>query len=611
MKSQVTVFIILAMTIIVVSTIFITSSNKKQLDILKQSDDVNLKQITPVKIYIEAAMQNLLLEGYFLIGEQGGKIYTSTWPDCLEINDTWRQEYRMCNQNGTFLYGYPDNYPKYLKQSPYIFKRINVGINSSRGDPGFGRITTSSFEQLEQPFAYPHIGKTRGKDYIYGFQQPLPPITSTAGEISIESQLALWMENHMIEMLNFTEFEKRGFDIIMQSGKPSVDVEINEKFMTAHMNYTVRVKKADIDYTIKEFYTQIHSDFRRTYNYINWVIREDISTKSHILRQKLFNETGQRIGGIGVIESNPKNFQYDVVNVTIWSIDYRKTYNMEDPNYHFYFIRENRASDAGTVKIVPAYFYPGDTATWFCFNMKTAESPFDPDEDDDWSQDPFPWTNPPWYVWYSRGDQLVTKHIPTEECNGISGGPVTTNKVLVPIRDYHIDPHSTRWGASFMDILPNCGNADDDVSTTATNDDVGDLIILITQDQQTFSPGGEVLAPSRYPDPPILEDGRGRLNDAISYRPVKCNPGDGDPGCCVGGYWNFDKRPVPESLGLIGELCTSACTWEDGPRCKKNCKCSHYETFYYLCDHTGHYTWDDKTENPRDDPCPTAPCYPP
>ncbi|MEK6916328.1 MAG: hypothetical protein AABW92_01160 [Nanoarchaeota archaeon] len=549
-KSQITIFIVVAITLILLTSIFFIFYNKKQLSILQQSDETNLKQIIPVKVYVEEAMEDLLIEGLFLVGKQGGKIYETTWPDCKEENPSYSINHRMCNQKGFYDYGYPN----YLANSPYRYKRIAIGINHSRVDSE-KRLTQSSDEPLLQPFAYPHIGKVKGVNYLYGLHQPLPSITYYAGEPSIEFQLSRWIENHLLEVTDFSEFKSRGFDVVLPDEPPKVDVKINEKFITVQMNYSLIVHKGGLTYHVDEFYSQIESDFRRTYEFINEIIKEDISTISMMIRQKLYNENAEVISVIEVHESFPKNFEYDVVNVTITSMDYRKKYNYDEQYFNFYFIRENRPPDAGTVKLAPPYFYPGETATWFCENMKNGEKAFDPDEDDYYTKQPYPWTNPQLYIWYSRGDYLTTKDV--ESCeSGVLKKPEITNLL------YHNDPYNEEKGPLFMDRLPNCGNSDNDISTTAVFEDVGDVIILKVQDEQDFPPGGRVEAPLRYPAPQILEDGTGRLNDAISFRPVKCQTGVkwGAYETCKGGYWDFMGKTTPEYKEDI--YCVRQCSYK-------------------------------------------------
>ena len=63
---------------------------------IEESDDVNLKQITPIKYYVEEVMEDLLIEGLFLISVQGGRIYDTTWPDCQQENPDYTEDYRMC-----------------------------------------------------------------------------------------------------------------------------------------------------------------------------------------------------------------------------------------------------------------------------------------------------------------------------------------------------------------------------------------------------------------------------------------------------------------------------------------------------------------------------------
>jgi hypothetical protein len=593
MKGQVTVFIIIGIAIVIAFSLVLSSQHSEQADMIKGGSDVNLKAISPVKIYVEQTMQDLALEGIFLIGKQGGRIYKSTWPDCREEDDTYTASHRMCNQSGIFDY----RYPQYLDDSPYSYKRVSIGINHSRVDDS-KRITYASDEPLEQPFAYPHIGKRRGFNYIYGVQQPLSPIAKEAGNGSLEMQLSHWIKVHLPELLDFSEFEKRGYDVEIE-GEPGVDVEINEELMTVKMNYTLMIDKDRMMYRVDEFYVQIDSSFRAAYDFINMAIQEDMSTLAMLIRQRMFVD-GEQVGGFEVLESDPKNFEYDVAKFTIWDIDYRKAYNYPEQFYTFYFIRENRPPDASTVYSVPEFWFAGDTATWYCFNMKNGEQPFDPDEDDYYTQQPYPWSSPQWYHYYSRGDHiddLTTSH-PVDNC-GV-GGPILVFEIVSANLKRHDDPYSEIEGVDFLEDLKRCGNNDDDIPTTASLADVGDVIILKVQDEQQFPPGGRIEAPSRYPDDPILEDGTGRLNDALSYRPVKCTPGvlGSEPDCCgPDGYWLFDQRPLNPDNHVKENICLSTCEHKScSLSTPSTCdcdfvKCNPEVDIYLHCDHEGKLIW--------------------
>ncbi len=622
MKGQVTIFLILLIVAVIVSSVLISTHNKKQLAIMQESEDVNLKQVTPVKIYIEDIMQDLLVEGLFLIGKQGGKIYKTTWPDCKEENKNYTIEYRMCNQSGVYDYGFP----KYLEKSPYQHKRVGIGINHSRIDPA-NRVTYSSDEPLEQPFAYPHEGKNIRANYLYGAEQPLPSITSETGPGSIENQLSRWIEYHFTEELNLTEFEERGFVIQVQEGRPKVNVEINEDFITAKMNYTLNIKKAESDYILKEYNTEIVSDFRLVYEGIQEMIRQDISTKSVMFRQKVFNESGKQIARViyPAIESIPQNFMYDIINITVWSINYTKRYGHESPfgYYWFYFIRENRPPDADIVK-APQVMYVNEYAMWTCSNMKTngGQAAFDPDEDDEWSKQPFPWFTPKWYQFYSRGDQLIV-NLPTPNPVECKNDKELEHQINLGLLRFHNEPYSKDFGSGFVENgLGACGNKDEMVTVIANSlSDVGDVIILKVADEQESDKGDKITAPDRYKEPEIKEEGTGRLNDVMSYRLVKCRPSDGELGCCSpDGFWRFNERPLNRPDAYV-DLCFAACVnqYQDnvaGDPCSCDCSsaiCTDYRRVYKICNHEGQlvlsYKGSDQIKlEPEGTECTDCPC---
>ncbi len=595
-KGQVTIFIIIAMAVLIVlGMVFFSITSQKIKNILTSTNN-NIKEIEPIKSYIEKSIQDLVVEGLLVIGKQGGKIYLTTWPDCKEEDPNYYETHRMCNQKGDLVY----EYPPYVSSSPYKYKRAAVGINDSREQSWTQADRTTSYFPLEQPFAYLHQGYVYAKNYIYGWDEPLPTIKrEDVDAYSIEGELSNWTKNHLFEVLNFSYFEKVGYEIKAE-GEPTAKVSINENDITVNVNYSFIVKKGENIYKLNEFYTSIPYNFRRFYRFIKDTIQTDITTLQNIVDQKMYDENGEQASIVQFIESNPNNFKYDLINISDVSLDFHLMYNTKENFFSFYFIRENRAPDAGTVEYAPtSHVYEQTTISWKCENYETTKLKFvDPDEDDQHHLDPFPFISPQWYHWYSRGDYVHLSE-PAPVC---PGGPLACPLIDQPIR-YHNDPENRDWGVSWADELPSCGNHLPVIGAFESYDkDVGDLVILKVGDQMDYGPEGSTIAPDWYVDSPVIERGTGRLNDVQTFRPVHCIPGmkDDEDETCQGGYWRFMQRSLNNYI-YPEEYCIETCTEKhyspatgsvaagnfQRATCPKTCHCSRTVRLYGRVDHTG------------------------
>jgi hypothetical protein len=356
------------------------------------------------------------------------------------------------------------------------------------------------------------------------------------------------------------------------------------------------------------------------------MIRQDISTKSVMFRQKVSNESGKQIARViyPAIESIPQNFMYDIINITVWSINYTKRYGIDSPfgYYWFYFIRENRPPDADIVK-APEVMYYNEIAEWMCSNMKTngGQASFDPDEDDEWSTEAFPWFTPQWYQWYSRGDQLKLDIKDPEtivKCEDNPGNEIPVSSISLVLKKFHNEPDSREFGSNFVEKV---------FVKAESLGDVGDVIILKVADQQVSDKGNKITAPNRYKEPPVEEAGTGRLNDVMTYRVTKCTPGVGGSyqTCCGSdGFWLFDKRPPDEPFK---DICFNACKDVECkieqklnnhgvlvdkcvPECTGTVRCTNRKRVYYHCDHEGmlKLSESDNEELPNDGECKTCNC---
>jgi len=602
-RAQVTIFVIIIIVLIIGISVFFYMKNKNEVAVFSATEDVNLKENSPVQIYVEDVTRRLLVDGIFLLGRQGGKIYEDTFPDCQEEDPTYTSDHRMCLQKGIFKYQPVEEYrPAYLSSSSYFFKRINVGINDSRGSPS-DEWTVSSKEPLQQPFAYPHHGPASGIDYVYGAQDPLFELTDFTKEHSISNQLNLWIKSQLSTELDFTEFEDRGFEIVMLDEEPQVGVKINEDDVTVLVNYTLEVTRNDKRFIVDEYFVEIDYNFNRLYTFLNRIILADMYTLDNIVIYNMLNKSGEKISRSTRLESDPPNYKYDVIEVTDLSYDWKISENYERQYFKYRFIRENRAADAGTVKYFPnSHFATKGLLTFECSNFQTAGAWFDPDEDDQYTGE-FPFSDPQWYQWYSRGDKLIVGWADKEEYEKWGGAGKVLGCPVVEELVYHNQPDNTDYGPSWTSILPTCGNSQLMVSMPTQMDDVGDVIILKVGDQMDFDIGSKVAAPERYPESPILEEGFGRTNDVISFRPVRCEPGSAGQNCagpsCMGSFWGFNKPQVDTTeehcVATCEKATTNSCRCLGDPSGTSNCdccaweplKCSRWVSMIWHIDHNG------------------------
>ena len=585
-KSQVTIFVIFVIVVLIISGFLFYSTKKTRLDELKLSENTNLKEISPIKIYIENVIRNLMVEGMFTISKQGGLLYESAWPACKKEDSSYTKDHRMCNQSGIYDY---NSYPEYLAAAPYKYQRVHTGINDGREET----ITRTSFENLVQPFSYPHVGYFLASSYLYGMNQPLPVITGMTKPQSLEFQLSNFTSTHLPSLLDFTEFERMGYDIEVQPGHPRVTLKINEEDVTARVYYNVTIQKAGIRYEYDEFFVDIDYNFRRLYLFVQKLIQADMTTLQNILAYKMMDEKGDVVGEVYWLESNPITYEWDMIYVIDRSYDFNLMHNYKDPQnpepefMTFYFIRENRASDASTVYFSPPNPKVGEEMTWYCPNFQTNGQWFDPDEDDMYTNE-FVFKNPSWYVFKSRGDYL--EYNPnTEDCSGVPYEPELKEFRHRTTNNHEED--SVHDGISFLSEIQVCGNQEYEFKWTPKKEDVSDIVILTVGDQMDFS-SGETTGPSRYPEGPISEPGTERLNDVISFKPVRCNPSEDPFDCCDGEWWRLDKPSDPPRF--TEEKCTEKCNpfVEDGDSDPETCgtgacTCLEKTIFYKHCDHKG------------------------
>ena len=216
-KGQVTIFIIIGILIVFgfSAVLFVTQNTVSQkttadgIPVIKQVP----VQFEPINTFTENCLSSIGKEALILIGDQGGYIH-------------------------------PDLVGKYSSSNPT--ETDGLEINS-----------------LNIP--YWHYNKAPNSDNKISFASLQPPLASTSSELSIQSQLERYSEEHLPACLrNYAHFAEQGFKIT--SEEPEVTVIVRDNTVGFWLQMEVDAKLGDAKTTIEQFYTPLPLNFKRYYD---------------------------------------------------------------------------------------------------------------------------------------------------------------------------------------------------------------------------------------------------------------------------------------------------------------------------------------------------------
>ena len=308
-RGQVTVYIILGI-IILSSAILLFYLRGKTVGKTGMQEIVRAQKIPkeamPITNYVTTQLDDATKKGLYLIGRQGGYIYENQGGPILDPEE----------EGEDFVF--------------YDEHNVSYGIYKHK------EIISNYFIPIPRyyPWAlYPYRSKkTLGKKEVFaGFfgTSYLPPLNGPLP--SIQGQLEYFITNYLEKNIDFSIFDKQGFEI--NDGKINVSVIIGENDVIAFLEYPLGIKKK-ITNTITNvtyFYTNPQIRLKKVYNFTDFIINKDIT---HILFD--INDSKNNRDGIGVNKIENAYNNDDIITV------YDNKSLLYTEPYEFRFARENR-----------------------------------------------------------------------------------------------------------------------------------------------------------------------------------------------------------------------------------------------------------------------------
>jgi hypothetical protein len=314
-KSQVTVFIIIAIVIIVmfgvgyyVMIARITEKGEEQ--ILRQQ--ISAEKIDPLKDYITSCFNLAAADGLELLGKQGGYIYKSQGGT---IDDPFE------SQVGQEYIEYEQTKVHYGIYAPIS----NVGMIFFAKAPDY---PWETFPKVYHPVTDELVYEAKFDGY-YG-RNKIPPFEKPKDD-SIQEQLEVFTTASTLSCIDWAAFEQQGLDI--KPEEPNVSVTFTEADVTFTLNWPIEITDRGTGAVtdINEFAVVYPVRLRKMYDFAVMIMDNDVGDIT-------YNIVRTSLDGLTKSTVFPNVFGRD--DMIIISDDESRIIDRE---YEFRFMRKNRA----------------------------------------------------------------------------------------------------------------------------------------------------------------------------------------------------------------------------------------------------------------------------
>ena len=315
-KSQITMLMIIGLVLfIIVSFVFYLSKSsisKKSQTNIKRTQETAL-DTRAIKDLVAKCLDKLAKDAIILLGRQGGYIYASQGGTLVDYRET---------DEGSFFVRY---------------NNFNVAYNIL--PPRFAAPPYSS-DAPDYPWqTFPYETAESNAEIFDGFFgiSNMPPLNSSEGSHSIQSQIEKYIDNNMAKCADLTIFQNQGYNIVMNSTLTSVVIGTRHVAVKAKVPITLSNPIMQEFSEINDFSTDIDFKLRETYYFAKGLIGKDINDINFSLSDPKNNRNSLKVQVIKHFFSND-----DLVIIT------NQDSLISGKPFGYVFARKNRA---------PALFY--------------------------------------------------------------------------------------------------------------------------------------------------------------------------------------------------------------------------------------------------------------
>lgn len=254
-KSQVTMLMIVGLVLfIVISLVLYLSKSairKQSQQSIKKTQETAIES-QPVKEFVSKCLDKLAKDAIVLLGKQGGYIYTSQGGTLIDYGDT---------DEGLFFVNH---------------QGLKVAYNIL--PPKFA-ISPYSSEIPDYPWlAFPYLTPTSNAESFGGFFgiNSMPPLYSTDGPNSIQTQIENFIDSNMFSCLDFNIFEKQGLGIAARPAKTSAIIGSSDVAIKSTIPMSITNPKTNEVSELSDFSASVNIRLRDNYFFARELIENDI-----------------------------------------------------------------------------------------------------------------------------------------------------------------------------------------------------------------------------------------------------------------------------------------------------------------------------------------------
>lgn len=255
LKSQVTMLMIVGLAIFITVSLVLYISKSA----IKKQSQQSIKKVQetaidtqPIKEFVTKCLDKIAKDAIILLGRQGGYLYSSQGGTIVDYSDT---------DEGLFFVKYNG-----------VNAAYNIRQSSFAPYPYSSDIPNYPWQ------TFPYQTASSNAEIFDGYfgASNLPPLNSSEGPNSIQTQIETFVDSNMEGCANTDIFENQGYNIVMNPPKTSVVIGVNGVSVKSTIPISISNPATGEFTSIRDFSADISVKMRDAYFFINELIQNDI-----------------------------------------------------------------------------------------------------------------------------------------------------------------------------------------------------------------------------------------------------------------------------------------------------------------------------------------------
>ena len=234
-----------------------TTIKKSSQQAAKKTQDTATKT-EPINDLVNQCLDKLAKDAVTLIGKQGGYIYKNQGGTLVSFSDSDEGEFYI--EDGSFKVAYNIIKSSLHLPQPYSFIVPDYPWKNFPAKPNMPCNTKNSDTEFHG---------------IFGFSV-MPPLNSSEGPHSIQTQIETFIENNLGTCLDFKLFKDEGYEITMSKNKTKVIIGTDDISLRSEIPLKVMNTFTKETLEMRDFSTNLNIRFKDFYYFVKQFINNDI-----------------------------------------------------------------------------------------------------------------------------------------------------------------------------------------------------------------------------------------------------------------------------------------------------------------------------------------------